>query len=253
MGSDANTIISNITKTSITEMKGYSIWLSWNNQAEGFQIPVNPESIEIGDGNGSKTYDVIGLGEISVIKSPKLTDFSFSSFFPTKGKRVALLDRGIQYDPLVVGDYLFDKPEIYVEHILRWMGTKRPIRFVFIGDSFIINEAVSIESFQWKDVAGSNGDIEYTLNLKKYVFYAAQKAIKVADSNQEITLQKESPARQDERQASGTYSLVAGDSLWKVAQKIYNDGARWKEIQQYNNIADSQLKSLPIGMVIKIP
>lgn len=253
MGSDANTIISNITKTSITEIKGYSIWLSWNNQAEGFQIPVNPESIEIGDGNSSKTYEVIGLGEISIIKSPKLTDFSFSSFFPAKDKRVALLDRGTSVDPFVIGDQSFDKPEIYVEHILRWMGTKRPIRFVFIGDSFTINEAVSIESFQWKDIAGSSGDIEYTINLKKYVFYAAQKAIKVFDNNQEVRLQKEPPARQDERQPPGTYSLVAGDTLWKVAQKLYNDGARWKEIQQYNNISDSQLKSLQVGMTIKIP
>lgn len=226
----------------------YSIWLSYNNQQEGFQIPVNPSSIEMGDGISSATYNVAGLGEINVIKDPKLTEYSFSSIFP------------VQPYPFVNADILLDSMTVngvktngYVYYITKWMATKRPIRFVFTGDSFDINVGASIESFDWKEVAGSGGDIEYTLKLKKYVFYAAKKVIYTKDTKSEAVNKIVKQERHNDKQAPKTHALLAGETLWLVAKKYLGNANLWPQIQTLNNIPNGKLKSLRIGMMLQLP
>lgn len=224
-------------------MSEYGIWLSFNNQEEGFQIPVNPSSIELSDGGKGKTYDVAALGEINVIKEPKLTEYGFSGLFPA------------QRYPFVTADIVLD-PKEYVDYLIKWMGTKRPIRFVFTGATFDINTPASIESFQWKEVAGGGGDIEYSLKLKKYVFYAAQKvqvAQQVVAGSTTTTIAKEKPERPTDKQPPKTYTMVSGDTLWTVAKKTLDNPDRWKEIQTLNGITDNDLKRLQVGKVLKIP
>lgn len=222
-------------------MNGYGIELSFNNRQEVLHLPVNPESIEVTDSGNGQTYDILSLGEINVIKSQSLTEYSFSSLFPA------------QRYPFVVSQELLPPPQ-YVETILRWMGTKRPIRFIFTSRDYDINTPVSIEEFEWREVAGSPGDIEYTLSLKKYVFYEARKVqVVTPQSTGQPTAVKEAPKRPDDRILPRTYTLVPGDNLWKIAQKFLGDGTRWREIQRLNNIPESQLRRLPVGMTIKLP
>lgn len=227
----------------------YRMELSFNNRAEVIELPVLPPSIEISDGIKSSTYDVVGLGEINVIKERKLSEYSFSSFFP--GQQYPFLT---SFDPKKP-DHTRPFPELlppieYVLLITRWMETGRPIRFIIggAGSGVKLNTAASIESFQWRESAGGTGDIEYTLKLKHYRFHAAKKFV-VKDN-------KSMPAgtkRADERVQPKTYTMVAGDSLWKVARKQLGNGSRWTEIQRLNGIADAEIRRLPIGKVLKLP
>lgn len=51
--------------------------------------------------------------------------------------------------------------------------------------------------------------------------------------------------------ASTSYTVKPGDTLWIIAQHFYNDGTKWKLIQDANKIADpSKIKA---GMVLVIP
>lgn len=231
----------------------YGIWLSYNNQEDAFQIPVNPESIEIKESGQGKTYDIAGLGEINVIKAPALTEISFESIFPAQDNYPFIVNNKYVSKSFRTDTGLLVHP--YVNYLKKWMETKRPIRFVFTGSTFDINLPVSIEQFEWKEVAGSLGDIEYKLGLKKYVFYAAKKALIVQSSETEkqTVMQTQEPPRPVEKETPKTYTLVSGDSLWKVAKKVLGDGSRWKEIQILNNITDAQLGKLPIGMVLRLP
>ena len=229
-------------------MLKYGIWLSWNNQQEGFQIPINPASIEMSDGSKGKVYDVVGLGEINVIKDMKLTEYSFSGIFPAN-------ITGENKYPFITATELHP-PKTYIELIQKWMGTNRPIRFIFTGDSFDINTPVSIESFTWKESAGRNGDIEYNIKLKKYVFYAAQKVTVVTESVNEVeipTIQKETPARENDRIPPKTYTIARGDTLWSIAKKNLDNENSWKEIQRLNNITDAEVKTLQVGRTLKLP
>ncbi|WP_046213120.1 LysM peptidoglycan-binding domain-containing protein [Paenibacillus wulumuqiensis] len=245
-------------------MEEYGFFLAFNNQSEAIRLPVNPEKIEINSSGDGKSYTIIDLGEINSIQPNKLREITLESFFP-----------GQRY-PFVVGKEL-QTPYYYVEMIQKWMETKRPIRFVFSGlqlpesalsgdtavknakgeiERFISNEtfmainmAVSIEKFDWTLAAGDSGDIQFKLSLKEYVFYRALK-VKIKKDKDKSTLAKK---RTDTKVNPKTYKLVAGDSLWKIAKKQLGDGSRYKEIQKLNNIKDSELRKLPIGMVIKLP
>ncbi|WP_341279356.1 LysM peptidoglycan-binding domain-containing protein [Paenibacillus sp. FSL H8-0537] len=213
----------------------YGIWLSYDNQKSGFRLPVNPAELQISDATSGKSYDVSGLGEINVIQSPKLTEISFDSFFPAPGANYSF----------VASETLFE-PYVYLTLLQDWMKKKRPIRFIFTGASFDLNLAVSIEKFEWREAAGS-GDIEYSLGLKKYVFYKAR-PVKI-NKNQKKGSKKE----RDTKETPKTYTLVSGDTLIGVAKKQLGNESRWKEIQKLNGIADSELRKLQIGRVLKLP
>lgn len=220
-------------------MSVYGVELSYNNKAEVLQLPINPSEIEVSESGQGNTYDVVGLGQINVIKDRQLKTYSFSGLFPA------------QWYPFVTTDDLLH-PSEYIEMIEKWMGTKRPIRFIFTSDTYDINTPASIESFDWKEVAGSGGDIEYSFQLKEYVFHAARKIVKKSTKGGSVQ-KKKTVARPNDKQQPKTYTMVAGDSLWKVAKMKLGDGARWKEIQKLNGIKDADLKRLPIGKVLKLP
>jgi LysM repeat protein len=231
-------------------MAGYGLWLSYNDQKEGFELPILPSEITVtgkGDGTGQEVY---GLGKINVIKSPALAEYAFEGIFP-----------GQPY-PSVTASIVFE-PMWYVRNIEKWRASKRPIRLVYVGSNSYqnaqnrtvseINSAVSIEQFDWSESAGESGDIKFSLKLKEYRFYAATKVTVVDQTGATTTVQKAESKRQNERQAPKTYTIVSGDSLWKVSQKIYGNPDRWKEIQVLNKLTDADLKRLKIGQVLKMP
>ena len=50
-----------------------------------------------------------------------------------------------------------------------------------------------------------------------------------------------------------TYTVVAGDSLSKIAKKIYGDGGRWKEIFEANKDTIKNPDLIHPGQTLKIP
>jgi hypothetical protein len=245
------------------ENKHY-IHLSFNNQAEGFRIPVNPESLEVQQSGNGKTYDIVGkgggtdetrAGMVNVIKNPGLKEISFSSIFPAT------------YYPFVVSEKLFE-PMYYIKLIEKWWATKHPIRFIYTGfhRSFVaerggepegdINIPASIERFSWKEVGGAPGDIEYTLTLKEYVFYSARQSVVRTDQDGNKLPSK----RYDERIRPDTYTIKkAGESLIDVSMRWFEknggpDSSRHMDIQKLNGLTDSQVKKgLAVGTVLKLP
>lgn len=222
-------------------MQKYAIELSFNNKMNSIDIPVNPSSIEVSESGQGKTYSVASLGEINVIKERKLTEISFSSIFPAT------------HYSFVTSNTLL-RPDQYIEMIEFWLNQKRPIRFIMVSDSYDINVPASIESFEWSEAAGGGGDIEYTIKLRKYVFYAARKIVQLQSAAKGVKKISSAVPRPNEKQQPKTYTLVSGDTLWKVAQMKLGNGARWKEIQTLNGIKDADLKSfLSPGKVLKLP
>ncbi|MFE4713962.1 LysM peptidoglycan-binding domain-containing protein [Paenibacillus sp. NPDC056722] len=234
-------------------MEEYGFFLSFNNMQEIFRLPVNPETLEMKESGDGKSYTIVDFGEINAISYPKLTEITIESIFPGQRYPFVLVQEK--------GPNRLRRPFEYVELIKKWMESRRPIRFIFSGlrageqsrdpresSDFAVNMAMSIENFSWKLVAGSSGDIEFSLSLKKYVFYQAL-PIKVDKKGQ---VKKEEQRPSDKKQPS-TYTMKAGDNLWKIAKKVLGDGQKYTIIQKLNGIPDSQLKKLPIGKVLKMP
>lgn len=52
---------------------------------------------------------------------------------------------------------------------------------------------------------------------------------------------------------AGTYKVLSGDSLWKIAEDTYGDGARWKQIYEANKDKVSDPRLIYPGQELVIP
>lgn len=52
---------------------------------------------------------------------------------------------------------------------------------------------------------------------------------------------------------SHSYTVVAGDSLSKIAKKLYGDGTKWKQIFEANRDTVKNPDLIHPGQVLKIP
>ncbi len=63
------------------------------------------------------------------------------------------------------------------------------------------------------------------------------------------------PAPEKPVQGGSTYKVKAGDDLWHIAEKVYNDGYKWVIIAKANNLANPGIinvgNSLAIPVVMK--
>ena len=218
------------------------IFLGFENDKREIQLPINPPALEVSDGMNTEKYDIISLGEINIIKSCKLTEINFESFFPA------------DWLPDVSSDKLYE-PIWYINTIKKWMESKKPVHFVVSSDNLKIDIDASIESFVWSESGGSVGDIDYKLQLKRYKYYGAKKVavVKPSTASEPAQAVQQPSPRPDNRPKAKTYTIKSGDSLWKIAKSQLGNANRWREIQKLNGIPDSRLKNLKLGSVIKLP
>ncbi|MBG9657815.1 LysM peptidoglycan-binding domain-containing protein [Cytobacillus firmus] len=227
------------------------IYFSVKNDTEGFRLPVNPATVNVKNAGDGESFKIAKLGSVNVPKDVELKEFDIESFFPAQPYHFLETD--------------FREPTFYIEKLEKWMADKEPVRYIYVDGSFAINELVTIESFEYDESFGT-ADVNYTLALKKYVPFAPKK-LKVAKPKppetqtaqttqkpaQKPAVKKETPPPQNKKTVPQTYSLVKGDSLWKVAQKYTGNGNNYPELAKLNGIKPSQYRKLPIGLKLKIP
>lgn len=223
-------------------MADYGVYLSVDDGAREIRLPVNPPEIEVEIPGQGKIYRIVKLGEINSIQTPSLSEISFESFFPA------------QRYPFVVGEELLE-PSSYVEMIDEWRRARKVVRLIVTDGTVDINMLASIEDFTWREVAGAVGDIEYEMTLKQYRPYGPKLVqIKTQTQNdQTVAAAEKKETRPQTKPQPKVHVLKRGETLWALAQKYLGNGSRWPEIARLNGIKDSQVRSLPVGMQIKIP
>lgn len=195
----------------------YQMWLTYNAEKEKIQLPVLPTSFQIKNGSNNDSVNIAGLGEIVVIQNRPALQFSFSSFFP------ATKFPGIQVNSIT-------KPLSLIQKINSWKASNKPIHFIVTACG--INLYTSIENFNYSEEGGDPGTYQYSLTLKEYKAIKVRQ-VKVDLSNATASVKKEQP-RVDNTVKPRTYTVVVGDCLWSIAQRIYGDGSKYVDIRNAN-------------------
>lgn len=221
-----------------------AVYLSAKNGSEGFRFPINPEEINVKRGGDGEKFKISKLGAVNVPKAPELQEFELESFFPAQPTHYSEVD--------------FQTPQSYIDKLNRWQEAKEPIRYIYVNGSFSINEKVTIESFEYSESFGTQ-DVDYTLELMKYVDFGP-KQLKIekpkpaaGGKTPPVVTASKKPARETTKVIPQTYTLVKGDSLWKVSQKYTSNGNDFPVLAKLNSIKPSQYRKLPIGLKLKIP
>lgn len=181
------------------------------------QLPVNPASVEITSPFAINTVQVASLGEIPVPGERQLKGISFSSFFPR------------DYNPSYCEYPDIDRPSTWVKQIEEWRDTRFNIRLIITGTDISI--PVFVDDFTIEpERAGAPGDIYYSISFVEYKHTEA----KVIEKKSKIASKPSRPPAPKPKPK--TYTVVKGDSLWKIASKptIYGKGADWGRIYNAN-------------------
>lgn len=217
----------------------FGIYFSAKNDTEGFPLPIMPGEVSVSTGSEGEEYTISKLGNINIPGDVKLEEFKLESYFPL--------------NPTHYSSTAHRKPQYYIDLFKKWMKNKEPVRYIYVDGSFVINEQVTIEYFDFRE-SDASGDVYFQLSLKKYVSFAPKKMVVVKKPEDKPTVaKKETPPRQNKPPQPKTYVLVKDDSLWKVAQKYTGKGSNYPALANLNNIKPSQYRRLPIGLKLKFP
>ena len=121
------------------------------------QLPIAPSKLQLKVNNGNKTIDLMNIGEVNLLKNPKLSDISFE---------FRLISRGMyQQSEVSAEDYLSKLESLKLN--------KMPFRFIVtrkgdVGFKYDTNMLVSLESYTITEDANEGSDIFVSVNLKQY-------------------------------------------------------------------------------------
>ncbi len=217
-------------------------------RGQRFMFPVNPPEISISDGRSFNEIPIVGLGVALLAGPVSPQEISFESFFPR------------QYDASFCNYTQLETPEDSIERILFWMGRSRtnrqitatPLRVTVTGTQF--SQLMVITDFQQTFRGGEPDAVYFSIQLRQW----RRQRVRVEEDTAAATGVTTSSSTPDERDepptADRTYTVVRGDSLWKIAKRFYGSGSKWRTIFNANrSIIGANANLIYPGQVFVIP
>lgn len=211
------------------------------------QFPIAPSDLTITLNGRNETIDLMNEGEVNLLKSPGLTEVSFTALIP----QVSNYPFAVNKEPI----------DTFVSFLNEMFEKKKPFRFVVVRARgtkllFDTNLQVSCESYEMKESAENGFDIELSIKLKQYREYGVKtitlvsiETTKKTDTTTTTTVttpsttnkkttsktaSKTSSKRSKKTETTKKHRVVKGDTLWGIAKKYYNDGSKWRVIYDKN-------------------
>ena len=217
---------------------------------DDIRLPIPPEKIPISYPGQNKTANLINGEEINLVRPAGLAEISLDVVFP-------------QMDyPAAVWDGSVDNAEDFLDHLQNLKESKTPFEFIVIRDgpgrfsSFDTNLDVTLEDYKVSDDVKEGFDLTVSISLKEYRNYGTKIMNFVLSEDEAETVQASEESgteRKGEQENAGSYTVVSGDSLWKIAKQLLGNGNRWQELYDLNRDKISNPNLIRPGQVLTIP
>lgn len=210
-------------------------------------LPVTPEQITIEIDGADKTYTLMNEGEISVLKSPKLTGISFDFLLPNTDYPFAVY--GSKFVPAVY----------YLDMLKKYKEEKKPFQFKvnrkFPNGKMIFETdmKVSISSYTTKESAENGFDVVVSIKLKQYRDYGTKTCAIVLDTEKPKASVKKDRPLSDNAPTTGketTITVKKGDTLWGICKTHLGNGSLYPTVAKDNGISNPNV--LKIGQKITL-
>lgn len=221
--------------------------MAYNLYLDGVLFPVPPSKITLKVNGKNETVTLINEGEANILKAAGLTDVEFELLLPN-----------VEY-PFAVYPSKYRPAKFYLEKLEELKTKKKSFQYILTRRKpkkkkiFNTNMTVSLEDYSIVDDAGEGFDITVKVKLKQY------KEFTTKTCTIDISLPKPQASMQQSRETSnapsgGTYTVVSGDCLWKIAKQFYGDGGKWSIIYNANkSVIGGNPNLIYPGQVLTIP
>ncbi|MEY8320754.1 LysM domain-containing protein [Lachnospiraceae bacterium 46-61] len=218
----------------------YRFYLKQNGQQ--ILLPVAPSEMITKVEGESEKIELVDIGEGSILKDIGLRRISFTVLLPA-----------VQYS-FVQTEGVFQQPIFFLNQFRQYKMSKKPVSLIVFRkladgtELFSGNMEVSFEKYTVLERGGEQGDFWVEINVKEYRKISSV-TYKV-EQNQTQTVLEQMGAKREGKDIPNTYVVKKGDSLWKIAQTMLNDGSRYKEIAEKNNIVNPN--KIQIGQILRL-
>ena len=218
----------------------YRFYLKQNGQQ--ILLPVAPSEMITNVEGESEKIELVNIGEGSILKDIGLRRISFTVLLPA-----------VQYS-FVQTEGVFQQPIFFLNQFRQYKMSKKPVSLIVFRkladgtELFSGNMDVSFEKYTVLERGGEQGDFWVEINVKEY-----RKISSVTykmEQKQGQTVLEEMGTKREGKDIPNTYVVKKGDSLWKIAQTMLNDGSRYKEIAEKNNIVNPN--KIQVGQILRL-
>lgn len=207
-----------------------------------FLFPVTPSEIHIKTPSGNQTVSILNMGEINILRRPKLREIRFKALLPGRKLHFVQTEGG------------FHEPLYFIHTLAEFQYNKKPVQFLIfrrLSDGtqiFCENAEMVLEDVSVMERGGDQGDFWVEIFLREY--RAAKSVIYHAAKDGNKTILSAGGQQREEREVPKTYTVKKGDNLWNIARSMYGTGGKYKEIAQKNGIKNPNL--LFVGQVLQL-
>lgn len=188
------------------------------------RFPMLPEKISLTLGNTFGSYSILGLGEVKAPAGQSLSTVSWSGMFPGECRKEMGFVRGWLPPQACCS---------WIEQGKVALPKRKKLHLLVTETS--INLDVYLERFT-QSYGGGMGDVFYDISFVQGKDLLVTASSSVA-SGEESFLGSDSESTEENRDSpgrSGLYTVVKGDSLWRISLAYYGTGLRYGEIYQEN-------------------
>jgi len=223
-------------------MSGYTMFLG------NVQMPVAPGKLQLKIKGKNKTLTLVNDGEINLLKLPGLTDITVDLLLPMlPGYSFAAYPGG------------FRPPDYYMGMLEGWILERTPVQLI-IGRAtpggkllFDSNITVSVENYDIIEDAANYPDVNVSLALKQYIYFATKTAQIIEPESEAPVVFVEYQRNADSAPQAQSHTVASGDTLWAIARRYYGNGAEYSKIFEANKgTIDNPNRIFP-GQVLVIP